>query len=75
MKDEILEELWKSKDKIAKEHNHNIVHLLPYHRLGVSKLKRINRNDETAIQKCGKENMERVKILFNKWGIEAIIYE
>ena len=61
--------------QLLKEHNHNIVHLLPYHRLGVSKLKRLNRNDETAIQKCGTENMERAKRLFNKCGIEAIIYE
>jgi len=61
--------------QLLKEYNHHMIHLLPYHRLGVSKLKRLNRNNETDIEKCSTENMERLKKLFSQWRIETIVYE
>ncbi len=52
MKDEILEELWKSKDKIAKEHNHNMDKLVTSLRKNEKKRKIKVINLSRTAEKC-----------------------
>ncbi len=58
------------------KNGHASIHLLPYHNLGESKIPRLNTG-----QKClgvnfqTADDLSRLKVLFEKEGVEAIIYE
>ncbi len=62
--------------RFLKGAGHNSIHCLPYHNLGEAKIPRLNSTQEPlGLPALSGDAMERIKQLFRKEGINAVIYE
>ena len=58
------------------KNGHDSIHLLPYHNMGEAKIPRLNtRQKSLALKYVTTAALSRVKVLFEKEGVEAILYE
>ena len=59
-----------------KRNDRESIHCLPYHNMGEAKIPRLNTHQKSlALKSVTTAALSRVKVLFEKEGVEAILYE
>jgi pyruvate formate lyase activating enzyme len=62
--------------RFIKKAGHRAIHCLPYHKLGEAKLTRINTKQRPlGLAGHDADDLERIKKMFRKEGVDAIIYD